>query len=88
MTKLVDLTRLLDPSDLATMPERVRGWSGNLMPNIEAVRPGVEGAQVMAAIFGCEPSQLPDGEGWGDERLVGTTLLGTHVDAPLHYGSQ
>lgn len=76
------------PADLTKMPERAQGWSGNLVPNIEPVRPGVEGAQVMAAVVGCEPSQLPDGEGWGDERIVGTTHLGTHVDAPLHYGSQ
>ena len=41
----------------------------------------------MAQIFGCEPGQLPGGEGWGDERLQITTHLGTHVDAPLHYGS-
>lgn len=87
MTKLIDLTRLLDPADLDRMPEVTRGWATNLVPKIESVRHAHEGAQVMAAIFGCEPSQLPDGEGWGDERLTATTHLGTHVDAPLHYGS-
>lgn len=88
MTRLVDLTRLLDPDDLERMQERTRGWATNIVPNIEPVRPAHEGAAVMAAIFGCEPGQLPDGEGWGDERLTATTHMGRHVDAPLHYGSQ
>lgn len=87
MTRLIDLTGLLDANDIERMPKRTRGWSTNLVPSIEAVRPADEGAEVMAAIFGCEPSQLPGGEGWGDERLKVTTHLGTHVDAPLHYGS-
>lgn len=85
--KLVDLTRLLDAADLERLPERYRGWSGNLVPNVEPIRPWGEGAQVMCAIFGCERHQLPNGEGWGDERLRITTHTGTHVDAPLHYGS-
>jgi kynurenine formamidase len=42
----------------------------------------------MCQIFGCEQHHLPDGEGWGDERMRITTHLGTHVDAPLHYGSK
>ncbi len=84
---LVDLTRLLDPSDLDRMPEPARGWAGNLVPDLDPVHPAGEGAEVMCAIFGCEPSDLPDGEGWGDERFRGTTHLGTHVDAPLHYGT-
>jgi kynurenine formamidase len=88
MTTLVDLTRLLDPADADRIPAPARGWSRNLVPDVEPVRPAHEGAEVMAAIFGCEPSQLPEGEGWGDERLSGTTHLGTHVDAPLHYGSR
>jgi kynurenine formamidase len=85
--RLVDLTRLLDPADLDRVPEPARGWAGNLVPDIEPVRPDGEGADVMASIFGCERDQLPDGEGWGDERFRGTTHLGTHVDAPLHYGT-
>ncbi len=85
--KLIDLTRLLDPADLERMPERMRGWSVNLVPKVEPIRPWGEGAQVMCAIFGCEKHHLPNGEGWGDERLSITTHLGTHVDAPLHYGS-
>jgi kynurenine formamidase len=85
--RLVDLTRKLDPSDLARIPEAFRGWSRNLVPQVEAISPWGEGAQVMCAIFGCERRHLPGGEGWGDERLSFTSHLGTHVDAPLHYGS-
>ncbi len=85
--RLVDLSRLLDPADLDRLPERWRGWSTNIVPNVEPVRPAVEGATIMAHIFGCRPEQLPAGEGWGDERLQITTHLGTHVDAPLHYGT-
>lgn len=85
--RLVDLTRPLDAADLQRIPEPFRGWAGNLVPNLEAVRPQVEGVKVMCAIFGCEPHHLPEGEGWGDEQLRMTTHLGTHVDAPLHYGS-
>jgi kynurenine formamidase len=86
--KLVDLTRLLDPADQERMPERMRASSVNIVPRVEPITPWGEGAQVMCQIFGCEQHDLPGGEGWGDERLRITTHLGTHVDAPLHYGSQ
>lgn len=86
--RLIDLTRPLDPADLDTIPEPHRGWSGNLVPKLEPIRPQEEGARIMCAIFGCERHHLPEGEGWGDERLSMTTHLGTHVDAPLHYGSK
>jgi kynurenine formamidase len=85
--KLVDLTRFLDPKDVDRLPERYKGWGTNLVPNIEPITPWGEGAKVMCAIFGCEQHELPNGEGWGDERLRITTHLGTHVDAPLHYGT-
>lgn len=85
--RLVDLTRPLDPADLQRIPEPYRGWSGNLVPDIEPIHPWGEGAKVMCTVFGCEREHLPNGEGWGDERLKMTSHLGTHVDAPLHYGS-
>lgn len=85
--RLVDLTRLLDPADLERLPERMRASSVNIVPQVDPITPWGEGAQVMCQIFGCEQHQLPAGEGWGDERLRITTHLGTHVDAPLHYGS-
>ncbi len=85
--QLIDLTRLLDPADLQRLPERMRGWSVNIVPKVTPIRPTHEGADVMCSIFGCERHDLPEGEGWGDEQLHITTHLGTHVDAPLHYGS-
>ncbi|WP_340646041.1 cyclase family protein [Phenylobacterium sp.] len=85
--KLIDLTRLLDAADRDRLPERYKGWGNNLVPNIEPITPWGEGATVMCSLFGCQKHDLPGGEGWGDERLRITTHLGTHVDAPLHYGS-
>jgi kynurenine formamidase len=84
--RLIDLTRLLDPNDIDKMPK----WAGaapNLIPQIEYYAPAKEGAAVMASVFGCKQEHLPAGEGWGDEKMTITTHLGTHVDAPLHYGS-
>ncbi len=83
---LIDLTRLLDPADLGRLPERYKGWSTNIVPNVDPIRPDGEGAKVMCQLFGCEQHHLPDSQGWGDERLKITTHLGTQVDAPLHYG--
>jgi kynurenine formamidase len=85
--QLIDLTRLLDANDIERLPERLRGWSVNIVPSVTPIRPAHEGADVMCSIFGCEKHHLPGGEGWGDEQLKITTHLGTHVDAPLHYGS-
>lgn len=86
--KLIDLTRLLDSEDYDRLPERVRPSSVNIVPRIEYVSPKEGGADVMCQIFACERHHLPDGEGWGEERMTINTHLGTHVDAPLHYGSQ
>lgn len=86
--KLVDLTRLVDATDIEKMPPAQRGGPTPLYPILEPIRPAFEGAQVMAQIFGCRPEDLPAGEGWGDELLRMSTHMGTHVDAPLHYGSQ
>ncbi len=84
--RLIDLTRLLDPDDAKKLP-RSAGLATNLIPQIEYYAPAEQGAAVMCRIFGCKPEHLPEGEGWGDEKLTVTTHLGTHVDAPLHYGS-
>jgi kynurenine formamidase len=84
--KIIDLTRLLDPADLEKLPEWARP-AVNLIPQIYYQNPKGEGADVMCSIFGCTREDLPDGEGWGDEQLKVTTHLGTHVDAPLHYGT-
>lgn len=85
--KLVDLTRPLDPNDIDKLPEAARLGAATMVPEIEYQRPGIEGADVMCAVFGCAKDDLPEGEGWGAERLHINTHLGTHLDAPLHYGS-
>ena len=43
----VDLTRLLDPADQDRLPERMKGWGGNIVPRIEPITPWGEGAKVM-----------------------------------------
>jgi kynurenine formamidase len=85
--KLVDLTRPLDPRDAEKLPQSRRGAYSVVVPEIDYVRPTHEGVQVMCERFGCKPEDLPGGEGWGSERMRINTHMGTHVDAPLHYGS-
>ena len=83
---LVDLTRLLDPSDIDRLPPERRAGATPLFPLVKHISPKMR-APVMSQIFGCTPEDLPEGEGWGDEHVRMSTHLGTHVDAPLHYGS-
>lgn len=85
--KLVDLTRLLDPNDIELLPERVRPSAQVMVPQIDYIEPKSGGAEAMCRAFGCQPDDLPEGEGWGAENLRIHTHLGTHVDAPLHYGT-
>jgi hypothetical protein len=85
--QLVDLTRTLDPTDVERMPEVVRPLAAVLAPKIEYLAPGAEGRDRMCAIFGCTPDDLPEREGWGEELVTMNSHSGTHVDAPLHYGS-
>jgi kynurenine formamidase len=86
--KLIDLTRTLDSNDQERLPEAVKPSSSVLVPRIEYYNPKDKGADVMCEIFGCRREHLPDGEGWGEERVTINSHIGTHVDAPLHYGSQ
>jgi kynurenine formamidase len=57
----------------------------------EPIRPQVEftdhagSAPLVAGIFGCDVSDLPDGKGWASETVTAITHAGTHVDAPWHY---
>lgn len=57
----------------------------------EPLRPQIEfqdhraSAPLVAGIFGCEVSDLPGGQGWGNETVHAITHAGTHVDAPWHY---
>lgn len=85
--QLVDLTRMLDPDDINRLPEAIRGSAAVMVPQIEYISPKAGGIDAMCRAFGCQPEDLPDGEGWGAENLHIHTHLGTHVDAPLHYGS-
>lgn len=86
--QLVDLTRTLDSTDYDRLPEAVKPSASVLVPKVEYLGPKDGGADLMCKIFGCERHHLPDGEGWGEERLSINSHLGTHVDAPLHYGSR
>ena len=85
--KLIDLTRLLDPEDINKLPEAMRASAQVMVPKIEYIHPKSGGIDAMCRAFGCEAHDLPKGEGWGAENLHIHTHLGTHVDAPLHYGS-
>ena len=86
--QLIDLTRALDSTDYERLPEPVRPSSSVLVPKVDYRGPKDRGADIMCQVFGCERHHLPDGEGWGEERITINSHIGTHVDAPLHYGSQ
>ena len=86
--KLIDLTRRLDAADIERIPEAARLAASVLVPKVEHITPEGAGADIMCLIFQCGKEHLPDGEGWGDEKLEISSHLGTHVDAPLHYGSR
>lgn len=64
-----------------------------LMPLYRIISPDIkhishdEGAKIMGHIFNCPKDHLPEGEGWAEDDLSISSHLGTHVDAPWHYGS-
>lgn len=85
---LIDLTRTLDPAERDRLPAAVLPFARVLVPDVHYVHPRAEGRNEMAAAMQCSVDDLPEGEGWGAEMLSGfSSHLGTHVDAPLHYGS-
>jgi kynurenine formamidase len=86
--KLVDLTRMLDPKDVDLMPEAIRPAARVMVPTIHYSAPHGQGADEMCEAFDCTRDDLPEGQGWGTERLEMGTHMGTHVDAPLHYGAE
>lgn len=86
MTTLIDLTRPLAPVDESKFPEMLKPLLRIIAPEVEYVD-NQKGAEIMCSFFGCTPDELPDGEGWAEENLSMSSHLGTHVDAPLHYGS-
>ena len=86
MTRLIDLTRPLEPVDESLFPPVLKPLLRILTPQVEFVDNSA-GAVVMKEIFGCSDEDLPEGEGWAEENLNISSHLGTHLDAPLHYGS-
>lgn len=56
-------------------------------PRIDYVTHRDSAADVVAFYPGMTTDQLPGGEGWAIEKLVMTTHVGTHLDAPYHHHS-
>lgn len=85
MPKLVDLTRPLVALDAASCPKSLEPLFRIISPQVEFID-HKKGAKVMTDIFGCSENDLPDNEGWAEENISLSSHLGTHVDAPWHYG--
>jgi kynurenine formamidase len=88
--RLIDLTVLLDPANRDKLPPSLAHAAGVVAPRIDYNHPAKdEGKDEFCASLGCTHADLPDGEGWGSEHLNDfSSHCGTHVDAPLHSGSQ
>lgn len=86
MERLVDLTRPLVPLDKSKFPPVLLPLYRIISPEIEYVNHEA-GAKIMSDLFNCSHDDLPAGEGWAEENVLLSTHLGTHVDAPWHYGS-
>lgn len=87
MTKLIDLTRTMDPENRKLLPESIQALETVIAPKIEYLSPERGGLERMMTLFGCSADDLPDGEGWGEDWLSEmNSHCGTHVDAPLHSG--
>ncbi|ATQ42923.1 cyclase family protein [Caulobacter mirabilis] len=88
--RLVDLTVTLDPANREKLPPALSRAAGVVAPTIEYLHPAEAGGKNEFCLsLGCRHEDLPDGEGWGAERLSDmSTHCGTHVDAPLHSGSR
>lgn len=87
-SRLVDLTRPLDPADRDRVPPDYHFLRDILAPEIDYWTPQGRGLERTTGAFGCPPEHLPDGQGWGEELMHEvSTHLGTHVDAPYHSGN-
>lgn len=84
--RLVDLTRKLEIVDKENFPRQLMPLYRIISPEIEYIDHAA-GAKIMQQIFQCHSSDLPCGEGWAEENVQISSHLGTHVDAPWHYGS-
>ncbi len=89
MPRLIDLTQTLDPANRAKLPPQLASAAPVVAPAIDYYHPAHKGADEFCRYMGCTHDDLPDGEGWGAELMTDmSTHCGTHVDAPLHSGSQ
>jgi kynurenine formamidase len=85
MTLIFPRFRLLDLS-VALANNRNADPPG-LAPEIEYADHQAGAAEMMRMFPGLKKEDLPDGEGWGVERLRISAHNGTHIDAPWHYAS-
>lgn len=92
---LVDLSQPIDATLRESLPPVASFYGAaaayparTIAPAVEVYAPDAEGADLFAAAFGVPREDLPGGEGWGEEIYSGfSSHVGTHVDAPLHYGT-
>src|SRR3546814_9007928 len=88
MPRLIDLTSTIDPTKRDKLPDHMKGLAPAIAPLVDVFHPLGKGRDIICATMGCCPADLPDGEGWGAERLHDmSTHCGTHVDATLHSGA-
>jgi hypothetical protein len=87
MPKLIDLTRHLQCVAKEKFPPPILPLYRIICPQIEFIDHDA-GAAIMGQLFGCQKDELPEGEGWAEDNLTISSHLGTHVDAPWHYGSK
>lgn len=86
MEQLIDLTRPLVALDKESLPSALAPLFRIISPEVEFIDHKA-GAKIVAEIFACSEADLPDREGWAEENINMSSHLGTHVDAPWHYGS-
>ncbi len=86
MTRIIDLSRTLENIDKSKFPATILPLARIIAPEIEYVD-HKRGASIMQMLFHCPSEHLPSGEGWAEENVNFSTHLGTHLDAPWHWGS-
>jgi kynurenine formamidase len=72
--------------DEATFPPPLKPLFRIISPEIEYIDHKA-GAEIMCQLFNCPATDLPEQEGWAEDNISISSHLGTHVDAPWHYGS-
>ncbi|BBZ02019.1 cyclase [Mycolicibacterium chitae] len=88
MPRLIELSRLMKPAANIDVPPEYETLRVVLGPQIEYGPPATTGLEHMQSVFDCPAHDLPNGEGWGEDSIVMSSHCNTHVDAPLHSGSQ